>query len=108
MNATATPYKTNRHIVDQLADVRAQIKALEVREDELKAEISKVMGAADSLGGDEYIASQKASSRKGSLDPVKLQGALKISQHDLDRVYRKPDSAVVSIVLERRQVEAAA
>jgi len=54
----------NRHIVDQLAEVRAQIKALEAREAELKTQISTAMGSANSLGGDEFIALQKLSTTR--------------------------------------------
>ena len=93
----------NRHIVDQLADVRAQIKALGEREDALKTEVSKQMGAANSLGGDEFIAIQSLSTRKGGIDDKKAKAA----GVDLDR-FRKPDVAVVTIRVERRANEEAA
>lgn len=93
---------SNRHIVDQLADVRAQKKVLEAREDELKAEISKQMGGADSLGGDQFIALQKVSTRKGAID----QKAMEVAGIDVAK-YRKADVPVYQIVVEPRVMEAA-
>jgi hypothetical protein len=43
----------NRHPVDQLADVRAQIKQLRAREDELRAE---VLANPEDRAGDEHEA----------------------------------------------------
>lgn len=97
MNATVA---ANRHVVDQLADVRAQVKALEAKETALKAEISKRMGGRDSLGGDEWIALQTLSTRKGSIDA----DAAKRAGVDLDR-FRKADVTVFSLRLERRVME---
>lgn len=92
----------NRHIVDQLADVRAQIKDLKAREDDLKDQISTQMGNADSLGGDEFIAFQKVSQRKGAIDQKSLEAAgINVDDH------RKPDSTVYTLTVERRAVEAA-
>lgn len=91
----------NRHIVDQLADVRAQIKELQGREADLKDAISAEMGERDSLGGDEYIALQKLTTRKGAIDTKAMEAA----GIDPDR-FRKPDIAVYSLVIERREVEA--
>lgn len=92
----------NRHIVDQLADVRAQIKELEAREAALKSEISDAMGSANSLGGDEFLAFQKLSTRKGGIDDKAMTAAgIDVAK------YRKPDIAVFSLVVERREVEAA-
>lgn len=104
MNARNAPAKqaSNRHVVDQLADVRAQIKALETREADLKTQVSKQMGSADSLGGDEFIALQVLSTRKGGIDDKKLAAA-GINIDD----YRKPDVTVLSIRIERRDLEAA-
>lgn len=99
---TATPVPGNRHIVDQLADVRAQIKDLEGREADLKKQISAKMGAADSLGGDEFIALQTLSTRKGGLDDKAMLAA----GIDVDR-YRRPDITVFSLRVERRASEAA-
>lgn len=92
----------NRHPVDQLADVRAEMKALKEREDELRALVSKAMGNADSLGGDQFIALQKVSERKGAIDAA----ALKKAGIDPD-AFRKPDTTVYSIVIEPRVMEAA-
>lgn len=92
----------NRHIVDQLADIRAQMKELKAREDELKAEISEKMGSADSLGGDEFIAFQKVSQRKGAIDQKSLEAAgINVDDH------RKPDTSVYTLTVERRAMEAA-
>jgi len=87
----------NRHPVDELADVREAIKALEERADQLKADISRMMGAADALGGDQYIAYQRASKRKGALDAAALEAAF----GDLSR-YRKPDTVVITLAIEPR------
>lgn len=93
---------TNRHPVDQLANIRATIKTLEEREKELKEQISVMMGGADSLGGDEFIALQKLSTRKGAIDTKAMEKA------GLDPdTFRKPDTAVYSLVLEPRAQEAA-
>lgn len=96
MDNIATP--VNRHIVDQLADVREQIKQLEAHESDLKSQVSTVMGGADSLGGDEYIARQTISSRAGSIDAK----ALKSAGVDVDK-YRKPGTTIFSIKVERRE-----
>lgn len=92
----------NRHIVDQLADVRAQIKELSAVESELKAKVSSQMGDADSLGGDEHIASQSLSTRRGAIDDKRM----KADGIDVD-AYRKPDTTVLTIRIERRVSEAA-
>ena len=92
----------NRHIVDQLADVRAQIKELKQREGDLKDQISAAMGKSDSLGGDQFMALQKVSTRKGAIDTAKLQKA----GIDVD-AYRKADTTVYQIVVEPRVMEAA-
>ena len=100
-NVTAQP---NRHPVDRLFDVRQQIKALTEEEGDLKARISVEMGSADSLGGDECIASQSLQERKGGFDEKKLAEALKTT--DLDQ-FRKPASTFVVIKVEQRAREAA-
>lgn len=97
MNATAMP---NRHPVDQLADVREQIKSLKTREDALRDEVSAMMGNADSLGGDEFIAHQSVSTRKGAID----QKALEATGIDVDK-FRKPDVTAFTIRVERRAME---
>jgi uncharacterized protein (UPF0335 family) len=97
MDATAT---SNRHPVDQLADVRERIKTLQTAEEMLKALITTRMGTADSLGGDEFIARQAISERKGGLD----EKAMKAAGIDTDK-FRKPSSTVISLRLERRAGE---
>ena len=92
----------NRHPVDQLADIRATIKTLKAREDELKDQVSALMGDADSLGGDEFIALQKITTRKGSIDAKTLEAA----GIDVDH-YRKPATTVYAITVEPRVSEAA-
>jgi hypothetical protein len=100
MNATAM---TNLHPVDELAEVRAKIKFLTERESELKDIISKMMGPnADSLGGDEFIARQVLSERKGSLD----EKAMKAAGIDTDK-FRKHSVTIWSLRIERREMEAA-
>lgn len=93
----------NRHIVDQLADVRAKMKELKAQEDALKEQISEAMGSADSLGGDEFIAFQKLSIRKGSIDQKMMEAA----GIDVDS-FRKPDVSVYTLTVERRAQEDAA
>lgn len=101
---TNTVLSGNRHIVDRLADVRAQIKELGTVEDELKSRISAEMGSRDSLGGDEFIAFQTLTTRKGSLDEARICAALGVDNLD---AYRKPDVAVHSLKVERRVAEVA-
>jgi hypothetical protein len=98
MNATATP--SNRHIVDQLADVRAKIKDLESVEKDLRERVRTAMGSGDSLGGDEFIARQTLSTCKGSVD----NKAVKAAGIDLDK-FRKADTVVYALRLERRVAE---
>jgi hypothetical protein len=93
----------NRHMVDQLADTRAQIKALEATEAKLKSEISAQMGSADSLGGDEFIARQTLTERKGGMD----EKALIAAGVDVEK-FRKPASAVMTLRIEARAQELAA
>ena len=50
----------NRHLVDRLYDLREQIKALEIEEKAMRAEI---MDSGDTVG-DEYVAMVKNSVRK--------------------------------------------
>lgn len=98
---TAISVSGNRHVVDQLADIREQIKSLKAKEDELKDLISKEMGDADSLGGDEFIACQVLSTRKGGLDAK----AMEADGIDVAK-YRKADVTVYSLRIERREMEA--
>lgn len=102
MIVTAT--SGNRHIVDQLADVRAEIRELQAKESGLKEAVGHMMGSADSLGGDEFIASQAISERKGSLDEKAIAKALGVD--NLDQ-FRKPATPVVTIRVERRISEVA-
>jgi hypothetical protein len=61
-----------------------------------------MMAGADSLGGDEYLAMQKLSTRKGAIDTKLMEKA----GLDPER-FRKPDTAVYSLVIEPRAQEAA-
>jgi uncharacterized protein (UPF0335 family) len=100
MNASAM---SNRHPVDQLAIVRQDIKELQARESELKDQIGKLMGTADSLGGDEWIARQSIQERKGGIDEAKLKAA----GIDAD-AFRKPATTAIVLRVERRaELEAA-
>lgn len=99
MNATAMPVnRPNRHIVDQLADVRDQIKELEERESDLKSQVKEAMGARASLAGSDYIASLSISERAGALDAAKLEKALGSLAG-----YRKAPTRVETLRLERRE-----
>lgn len=98
MNATTMP-DANRHVVDRLADVRERKKAIEAEEKTIVAEVSKAMGADDSLGGDDFIARQIISERKGALDEKKLSAALGLD--DLS-AFRKASTTVIQIRLNRR------
>ncbi len=104
MDATALPEiaGTNRHPVDQLGDIRRTIKHLQDRETELKAEVGRLMGKADSLGGAEYIAVQSLTSRKGGIDESKVAAALGVTSLD---AYRKPETTYVTLKVERRARE---
>lgn len=101
---TNTGLHGNRHIVDRLADVRGRIKEFETEETELKARVSAEMGGRDSLGGDEFIAIQSLTNRKGGLDEAKIAAALKVDNLD---AYRKPGTVVHSLKVERRMTEVA-
>lgn len=93
---------TNRHPVDRLADVRAQMKTLKAEEDDLKATVSKMMGDRDSLGGDQYIARQKLSERAGAVDTAKMKKA------GIDvEAFRKAPVTVMTITVEERVAEVA-
>lgn len=100
MNATAM---TNRHPVDQLAEVREKIKSLKDHEEFLREQVSALMGNSDSLGGDEFIARQTVTERKGALDEKAMQAA----GIDTDK-FRKKSTTVYTIRTERREREAAA
>ena len=101
MNDISMP-GNNLHPVDQLAEVRNTVKALKARESELVEQISDMMGEADSLGGAEYIARQIVSTRKGALDTKLLEKA----GVNVD-AFRKPDTTVFQMRLDRREMEAA-
>jgi hypothetical protein len=92
----------NRHPVDQLADVRAEIKRLGDVEADLKAQISTEMGSNDSLGGDQYIAFQQLRERKGGID----EAALKSVGINVD-TFRKPATTYIVLSVEPRAAEVA-
>lgn len=93
---------SNRHIVDQLADVRAKMKELKAHEDDLKSRISAAMGDNDVLGGDQFVALQKITTRKGAIDTAAMAKA----GIDIER-YRKGGVSVYQLVVEPRVIEAA-
>jgi|APCry1669192010_1035390.scaffolds.fasta_scaffold07165_4 hypothetical protein len=93
---------TNHHQVDQLVQVRAQIKALQEIEAALKTDISRAIGDGSVLEGDEWIAEQTLSTRKGGLDEAKLvKAGIDVSQ------YRKADTTVLTIRTVLRTARAA-
>ena len=105
MHDTSLPGNSrNRHPVDRLADVRAQIKTLQDEETDLKALISNEMGSRDSLGGDEFIAVQTLQTRKGGFDEEKL--AERLGRVNLDQ-FRKPSTTSHVLRVERRAAEVA-
>lgn len=90
----------NRHPVDQLHDVRADMKEDKEREEALKRAIMKMMGDRDSLGGDECIAHQDIRERKGSLDEARIAKALGVE--NLDR-FRKPSTTYIVLSVHERE-----
>ena len=93
---------SNRHIVDQLAEARTKKKQCENLIKTLSDKISAAMGSDDSLCGDGYIAHQKITERKGSLDLKKLEE----SGVDVE-AFRKPPVLVHTIRVEERVNELA-
>lgn len=88
---------SNIHPVDELAQIRATLKVLTERENELKTAVSALMGENDSLAGAEHVAFQKLSTRKGAVDAAALAKAAGVSADE----FRKPSVAVLQIVVER-------
>jgi hypothetical protein len=93
---------TNVHIIDQLADVRAQIAALKEHEDKLRGEVSRLIGDDSFAEGDLFVAKQDITTRKGGLD----EKALRAAGIEPDN-FRKPESVVVTIRLSARASRAA-
>jgi len=91
------------HQVDQLVAIRAQIKALQEIEAGLKTDISRAIGDDGFIIGDEWIAEQSLTTRKGGVDEKKL-AAYGI---DVD-AFRKPDSVVLTLRTVLRASRAAA
>ena len=91
------------HAVDQLVAIRAQIKALQETEAALKTDISRQIGDGNYVVGDEWIAEQSLTTRKGGLDEKKLI-AFGI---DVD-AFRKADSVVLTLRTVLRSSRAAA
>jgi hypothetical protein len=94
---------SNRHPVDRLADVRAQIKALKAIEDDLVVEVSRLIGDNVSILGHDYVAVQTLSARKGAFDEAKLKAK---GLNPVD--FRKPDVSVLSIKVSPVAQEVAA
>jgi hypothetical protein len=93
---------TNAHPVDQLVAIRAQIKALQEHEALLKTEISRAMGDSTCLVGDEWIAEQSVTTRKGGID----EAALKAAGIDVN-AFRKADTSVYTLRTVLRAARAA-
>lgn len=90
----------NRHIVDQYAEIVSTIKMLEIKKDLLNHEIRKIMGFDDSLGGDEFIAMQSISERKGGIDEKAL------TEIGIDvSAFRKPSISLVTLRIQPRASE---
>lgn len=105
MTENVRPLKgSNRHPVDELGEVREAKKALEEREKALKEKVAAMMGAADSLGGEEFIARQRVSERRGSLDEKALKERF---GDEAVETCRKPPTTTYTIET-RRRAEAAA
>lgn len=90
----------NRHIVDELGDLREQKKALEKREKQLRQEIVEQMDGqgGDSLGGDQYIVRRKMVTRRGAVDTKRMMIEKSIDPDD----YRKPDTQTMQLDIEER------
>jgi hypothetical protein len=82
----------NQHPVDELAQIRAQIKALQERENALRSEVSLLIGDGSAYDGDDFTAIQTLASRKGGID----EQAMRTAGINPDK-FRKSDIAVVTI-----------
>jgi hypothetical protein len=100
MNDLSLPFsiQANRHPVDQLADLRATIKRLQDFEDDLRTEVSVLMGDNDRLDGDDFIARQVLNIRKGTVDPDAMANAGVNPD-----AFRKADVTVYTIRTDRRE-----
>lgn len=104
MHDILAPFKgDNRHPVDRLGEVRQLIKEAKEVEAALKEEVGALMGSGDSVGGDEYIASQRLSERRGSYDEKRLKAYI----GDAVESFRKPPTVVVTIATNLRSEVAA-
>lgn len=87
----------NRHLVDELADVRFQRKALEERETQLRARVLEEMGDCQTLIGDQFVAYRETQRMRGAIDPARLRKA------GIDPVrYRKRGTTFQRIITEPR------
>lgn len=82
----------NRHPVDELAEVRAAIKALESRESELR---NRILAEGASLIGDDYAAIV-THQKRNNLDRKAL--AMLVAPEVLDLCTTKSDVTVVKVV----------
>lgn len=100
---------SNRHPVDELADIRTQIKALETRESVLKEAIIHLLsdppfpGDTQRIDGDEYVASVSLI-ESHRLDRKEVEKALSPKRFAL---CLKPSVAITVRVSPRQQQEAA-
>jgi hypothetical protein len=95
---TFRPEHSNRCIVDLLGALRAHKKEVEALEAQLKDDVAQAMGERDSLPGDEFIARQTVSERKGGWDGKKLEAELGMRAAS----FRKPPTTVYTITTELR------
>lgn len=101
---------TNRHPVDELADVRASIKTLEERESVLKEQIIDGLlerltdGETQTVVGDEHSASVSISTRE-TLDRAKV--AVLLSKPKLQSCLKSSTAITVRVSALDRQREAA-
>lgn len=93
------PAGRNRHIVDQLADLRFRRKSLEEEEAKLRFRVLTAMGENDELVGDEFVAFRENLRMPGAIDPAKLRAAGINPER-----YRKRGYDIRKVVIEPRFV----
>lgn len=100
----------NRHPVDELADVRGQIKTLQDRESDLRDKILKALperldpDEPQTVAGDEHSASVSVSTRE-TLDRAKV--AVLLSKPKLQSCLKTSTAITIRVTALDRQKEAA-